>query len=352
MIATTNASTLLLIGESRLGGADRALILSASDSVLALEAARRVNRADVYDAGYSALRRVYRRAETLRVDNLTVHDDIFPPPTGEYDVALMDVPKGRDFARAQMWAALRALRPGGRLYVAGPTNGGTKSVINDAAGLFGRCVTLKIKSRHRIGVAIRPETPPLYPWGDDPSAIQQRLFDTPGGQITIATMPGIFSWEHLDDGTAFLLAQLSIQAGQRVLDVGCGNGIIGVFAAPTAGQMVMVDDNLLAVACARETVRLNGLANATVQPGDVYDGLEGQQFDLIVSNPPFHQAFDVDTDMAHRLIGGARQMLRPGGRLVIVANAFLKYEQVMASHLTRSSVLARDNRFMVIEGQV
>ena len=79
--------------------------------------------------------------------------------------------------------------------------------------------------------------------------------------------------------------------------------------------------------------------------------MDGQQFDLILSNPPFHQAFDVNTNMAHRLIRGARPMLRPGGRLVIVANAFLKYEQVMASQFARSDVLARNSRFVVIEGQ-
>jgi 16S rRNA (guanine1207-N2)-methyltransferase len=70
-----------------------------------------------------------------------------------------------------------------------------------------------------------------------------------------------------------------------------------------------------------------------------------------VSNPPFHREFDVNTNVAHRIMRGAKPMLRPGGRLVIVANAFLKYEDVMAQHLTKARVIARSNRFVVIEGR-
>lgn len=77
----------------------------------------------------------------------------------------------------------------------------------------------------------------------------------------------------------------------------------------------MTDVNLLAVAAVQETIRRGVPGAARVVAGDVYDGLEsGDRFDLIVSNPPFHQGKAVDYGMPQRLIdeAAAQISLRPG----------------------------------------
>jgi 16S rRNA (guanine1207-N2)-methyltransferase len=358
-VGSTDPGTLLLAEHVRLSSEDRVLVLSAGDPALILNAGRRAASVAVYDISYSAIQRAQEQAAARLPDApITFSDDVFPDAESNLDVALMTVPKGRDFARAQLWSALKALRPGGRLYIAGPTQGGAKSILDDTAVLFGHSVTLNTKRRYRIGVAVRPQLsePPDYPteWGADPTVVQRRTFETPCGPIPLATMPGIFSWEHLDDGTAFLMEHAAFEPGQAVLDVGSGNGVLGIAAALAAnstGHVTLIDDNLLAVRCARSSVAINGLSNVTVQAADVYSSLDGQQFDLIVSNPPFHKEFDVNTNVAHRVMREAKGHLRPGGRLVIVANAFLKYEDVMAAHLPKARVLARNNRYIVIEGR-
>jgi 16S rRNA (guanine1207-N2)-methyltransferase len=356
-IGSTDPGTVLLVEQAKLSPTDKALVLSAGDPALTLGIAGRVASVHIYDISYTALQRTRQQVAVRARDtsaSVTLSQDVFPDPDSQFDVAFMAVPKGRDFARAQLWSAVRSLRPGGRLYIAGPTNGGAKSTIADANTLFGHGVTLTTRRRHRVGVSIRPDTQPDYPtdWGSDPTCVQHQALDTPCGPLTVATMPGIFSWAHIDDGTAFLLKHLDdVEPGWDVLDVGCGNGVIGLALARQARRVTMVDDNLLAVRCAREGVRANGFINADAQPGDVYDDLGDQQFDLIVSNPPFHKEFDVNTNVAHRVMRDARRVLRPGGRLVIVANAFLKYEDVMAKHLIKSRVIARNNRYIVIEGR-
>ena len=164
------------------------------------------------------------------------------------------------------------------------------------------------------------------------------------------TLPGVFSWDHLDDGTAFLLDHVEVKPDQIVLDVGGGNGIIGIALASDVEAVGMTDDNLLAIRCAQESIAANNLENVSILASDVYSEIpRNSQFDLIVSNPPFHKEFDVNTNVAHRIIRDAKPLLRTGGRLVIVANAFLKYEDVMAQHL-KMRILARDSRFIVIEG--
>src|SRR5258706_1586060 len=291
MLSLGDAGSQLLAEQTKLSPTDKVLILSADDPILILNIAKQVASVDVYDSSYTALQRAHERVNSRAADSTPVSfsAEVFPRAGSErpYDVALMIVPKGRDFARAQLWSAFRTLRSGGRLYIAGPTQGGAKSVIADAAELFGHGVTLASRRRYRVGVAIRPDSTPLYPWGDDPTTIQQRSIEVNGQAITLATMPGIFSWEHLDDGTAFLLENLEIEPGQTVLDVGAGYGIIGLTLAPQAKSVTLTDDNLLALRTAQANVELNGLQNVSIEPSDVYSALKGRKFDLIVSNPPF-----------------------------------------------------------------
>jgi 16S rRNA (guanine1207-N2)-methyltransferase len=351
-VGSTDINSVLLVEDSQFAATDRALVLSAVDPALPLAIARKSAAVDVYDESFSALQRLRQQMAARHAgSHLTVCEDVFPPSDSSFDVALMVVPKGRDFARAQLWSALKALRPGGKLYIAGPSDGGAKTVLTDAAVLFGSSTTVNYKRRHRIGVAIRPEVIPDYPWGHDPMLMQQQTINAPGGAVEITTMPGVFSWQHLDDGTALLLEELNVQADQDVLDVGCGNGIIGVVAAKQAKSVMMIDDNLLAIRCARSSIAANQLGNADVLASDVYNEVVGQQYDLIVSNPPFHKKFDVNTNVAYRMIRGAKAMLRGGGRLVIVANAFLNYEQVMSENFAKTRVITRNNRFIVIEGR-
>ncbi|MGN6032824.1 MAG: class I SAM-dependent methyltransferase, partial [Thermomicrobiales bacterium] len=116
-----------------------------------------------------------------------------------------------------------------------------------------------------------------------------------------------------------------------------------------AGEVVITDVNLLAVAAVGESLRRGGLAGARAVAGDVYNGLEaGERFDLIVSNPPFHQGKAVDYGMPQRLIGEAPVHLVPDGRLVIVANAFLPYERLLEDRFRVVKELANTRRFKVL----
>ncbi len=351
-LGTTDVNTLLLLEHAQFKPTDRVLVMSAGDPALALNVAGRVAQVDMVETSYAAYMRLQGYIRARNVSNIRDADEDVT-----YDVAVAVVPKGRDLARAHLWVALRALRPGGKLYIVGPTEGGAKTMIEDAGVLFGRCVTLVTKARARVGVAVRPPQVDAYPadWGADPTQPQTRVFEIPSGEITVATMPGIFSWEHLDPGTQFLLENLQLTPGLRILDVGCGNGVIGALIAShvEVQQVVMVDDYLPAVRCAQETIRINGLQDRCVAiSADVYDAPEPLgTFDLIVSNPPFHRDFDVNTNVAHRIMREAGSHLNSGGRLVIVANAFLRYDEVINGQMAHSRALAKNNKYVVLEGK-
>jgi 16S rRNA (guanine1207-N2)-methyltransferase len=354
-VRSTEITSLLLAESVSVLDTDRLLLIS-DDPALADAFAKRAASVDIYHESSSALARYRTCLQAWRLTNVHLYESVFPAPGLDYDLALVVMPKGREYARALLWAAYGALRAGGKLYVCGANDGGIRAILSDAETLFGRNVTISTKQRHRVGVSIRPEADRDYPaaWGDNPTLVQVRPFATPFGMFPMATMPGVFSWEHLDDGTQLLLETVQrygkIAAGESVLDIGCGNGIIGVSVATTARRVLMTDESLLAVRCAQESVRLNALTNAEVRTADVYSGVE-ERFDAILANPPFHRQIEVTTGVAQEIIRGAAAHLTPGGRLIIVANAFLGYERLMEQqHLSAVEKLALTNRYVVLQG--
>lgn len=338
----------LILANTRYGEDERVLVLSG-DSVDVIEAIAQVaKQVDVFDLSHKVLSRL---EYVVRDANVTFYDSVFPTEQEIYDTAHIIVPKGREFGRAQVWAALHALKDGGDLFITGANKGGAKSLISDAKRLFGNATVMNYKKSHRIALC-KKDGLRDYPseWGAIPNAMQSHRLDTAHGTVAVMTMPGVFSWEELDAGTAFLLENLDLGDVKTVLDVGCGNGVIGAALAPNVAQVIMTDDNLLAVRCARATIADSDLKNAMVAASDVYAALKGQTFDLIVSNPPFHQKFDVNAKVAQNIIRKAPNYLKQGGRLVIVANEFLKYEPEFEANFSQFRVIARNNKFKVIEG--
>lgn len=339
--------TDLLLGNTAYDETDRVLILSA-DSVDLIEAVAEV-AADVhvYDGSYWALERL---RNYMRADNVHFFDDVYPTEHDYYDTALILVPKGRDLGRAQLWSAMQALKVGGELYIVGPNKSGAKPLIKDADALFGNSNVLDYKRRHRLAVSLKQHDAQLpNDWDYDPTQTQTIRVNTALGSLEIVTMPGVFSWDALDEGTAFLFEHLDFRDAETLLDVGCGYGIIGAIAAQNVEQVVMVDDNLLAVRCAKATLEHNGITNARVLPSNLYSQVEGQ-FDLIVSNPPFHTGFEVNTSIAHKIISRAPKHLNRSGRLLVVANAFLKYEDVFSENFTASGVNQKNSKYKILEG--
>jgi 16S rRNA (guanine1207-N2)-methyltransferase len=337
-----------------LNSQERVLLFSAQYPNLARDLANRAGQVVIHDADFKALRGLQH--STNQYTNLHIADTPFPASDSSFDKAVIVNPKGRDFARAQLWSAYNSLVENGQVYLLGANDSGIKSLIADAGALFASPNTLAYKGGHRIGGAYKAISGTPYParWGETSTQMQQRELETPLGLLAIGTMPGVFSWQALDEGTKFLLKQEPLRTfadGADILDMGCGTGVIGCALGKLANSVHLVDVNLLAVECARETIRLNDLAQARAYPSNVYSEVEDVRFDLIISNPPFHQGFAQTQDITRQLIAQAPDYLKPGGRLVIVANAFLPYEPIMQQHLTNVQTLARNNRYKVLMGQ-
>lgn len=169
--------------------------------------------------------------------------------------------------------------------------------------------------------------------------------------LELHSHPGVFGHGKRDEGTMLLLERLaeSLPATPaRVLDMGCGDGIISAWLARRGHQVTSVDVNAFAVEACRRTLAANHL-EGTVMASDVYSALQGTRFDVIVSNPPFHDERDISYGPASRLITQAPSHLTRGGRLVLVANAFLPYLEPLDATFGSVKVLADNRRFRVYQ---
>jgi 16S rRNA (guanine1207-N2)-methyltransferase len=287
--------------------------------------------------------------------DILVHDDIGDPalPATGVDLALIEVTGDRDLARRWIALARTILRPLGVLLLAGANDAGIRSVIGDAREAIGPSVVEDYRRRSRVAhIAMPPVLPEAPAWIEEPGiapGTRQRFAVAEAGvDLLFGTLPGVFSADRLDAGTRLLLDHLEVPPGASVLDVGCGAGVIGVIAGRRgAGAVTMTDVNLLAVDAATRNAHLAS-APTEVVAGDVYGGVGERRFDLIVSNPPFHQGKTVDYDMPQRLIAEAGEHLIPGGRLVIVANAFIPYDRLMRERFGAVETLAATRQYRVL----
>ncbi|MCR1837506.1 16S rRNA (guanine(1207)-N(2))-methyltransferase [Rodentibacter caecimuris] len=165
--------------------------------------------------------------------------------------------------------------------------------------------------------------------------------------LTVHSLPGVFSANELDVGTALLLSTLNQSIKGKVLDLGCGAGVIGsmVKKINPKSNVTMTDIHAMALESARKTLSENRL-DAEVFASDVFSDIEGK-FDLIISNPPFHDGIDTAYQAVNTLITQAKRHLNQGGELRIVANAFLPYPDLLQQHFGTFDVLAQTSKFKV-----
>jgi 16S rRNA (guanine1207-N2)-methyltransferase len=174
------------------------------------------------------------------------------------------------------------------------------------------------------------------------------IFETVRGfDLRLQTQPGVFAHRDLDEGTRLLIEAMQVSPTARVLDWGCGYGVIGIVAAKlaTRGHVTLVDSDIRATRLTQRNLETNGVENAEIVLGDgVHDLPPKTRFDVILSNPPTHSGREVLDD----LVASAYKALRPRGRLYLVINRLLSLRREVDSVFGNSETVARHKGFVVI----
>ncbi|MCU4739849.1 methyltransferase [Halobacteria archaeon AArc-m2/3/4] len=236
--------------------------------------------------------------------------------------------------------ALSRLRPGGRLYLAASNRCGLSRYESRLAELTANVERVAQRDGVSLLEATCPETV------DRPTYVTPRTL-TPtvdGTSLSLVTVPGLFAASGLDDGTRLLLETCEIDDGERVLDLCCGYGPIGVYAAKTADcEVWLADDDRVATRCAERSLRESGV-DGTVVTADCLAGVFDRSFDRVLCNPPTHAGSDVLSD----LLAGIARVLEPNGRLTLVHHRELDLGQYL-THVGRPTTSRVGEAHVVID---
>ena len=151
----------------------------------------------------------------------------------------------------------------------------------------------------------------------------------------------------LDGGARALINTMEVRDGDRILDLGCGSGVVAFAAAFRAQRvsLVAVDSHARAVECTIQGAQLNSLDNVTVVLNANGQVPGPGTFDLALGNPPYYS----DYRIAEVFVQGARRALKPGGKLLIVAKSYAWYETRMPE-LFDDVKLHEHKQYTVVEG--
>jgi 16S rRNA (guanine1207-N2)-methyltransferase len=338
-----NPGTAALLEVAMVGPAERVLDLGCGTGVIGAAAARRAPQGTVVlvDSNIVATRCAQATLEANRISNATVElgDGCSELTPGSFDRVLSHLPRERAVQEELLRGAAAVLRPGGSLVFVAHRQAGIRPAVDFARGLFGRCGVIRQKKGYHVAMTVRP---PERDYSLPEPQYTSHTVTLDGQETTVVGKPGVFAGDRLDDGTR-----------ERVLDLGCGTGLAGVAAARRApeGGVTLVDVDLRATRAARRTLAANAIAHAEVHLSDAGADLPANEFDVVITNPPFHQGVAVERTAARRFIEAAARLLHPKGRLYLVANAFLAYDAWLEAAFDQVSVAWEDRRYRVWEAR-
>jgi 16S rRNA (guanine1207-N2)-methyltransferase len=253
-----------------------------------------------------------------------------------FDLVLSHLPRGRAVQEELIRGAVWVLRPGGRLCFVAHKRSGVKGAVAYARDLFGQCGVVRQKKGYHVALAVKTTLTPALPLPGEGGYVT-RTIALDDIETALVSKPGVFAWDRLDDGTKALIGAMEIGAGDHVLDLGCGTGLAGL----------VTDADTRAVESTRRTLAANKVAGEVLL-SDCALAVLDRGFDVVVTNPPFHQGVGVNYEVACQFVRDAARVLRPGGRLFLVANRFLRYNDLIEVTFGNVETAYDDNRYHVL----
>ena len=147
--------------------------------------------------------------------------------------------------------------------------------------------------------------------------------------MVFETAPSIFSPNSIDQGTLAMLSVIDFLPSDKVLDLGCGYGVVGILAGKLIGEenVIMCDVSEQAIESAAMNLRLNNVPEISIRLSDGYKNVAETDFTLILSNPPYHADFSVPK---HFIEVGFKKLVL-GGKLVMVTKRLDWYKNKLTS---------------------
>ncbi len=276
-------------------------------------------------------------------------DDVLAPRQNGTEINLLHVPKSIELFELYLRHVAQTATAKTKIACAFQTRYFTPRILEVAAKYatsatqsraYKKARLLMLEGFHKAA----PPEPPVVETNFEGAAYQQ--------------YPGVFSANHIDYATQFLLnewatndALAELPAPNQILDPGCGNGIIGDYLLgryPNA-HLTAYDVSRVATASTKMNLAAHGYAERAkvLLAGALTEITTPEHFDLIVTNPPFHDEFQTDISVSTDLFLAASDRLNAGGHLVVVANRHLNYATHLRRYFDEVLVVAENEKFVI-----
>lgn len=285
----------------------------------------------------------------IAADQITLLDSL-SEPEGLFDLILIKVPKSLAMLEDQLHRVRPHLKADTRVIAGGMVKGIHTSTLKLFEKLIGETHTSLAQKKARLIFAQINNT--LTP-SSSPYPSSYRLENS---QHQIYNHAGVFSRDSLDIGTRFFLSHLpKHEHYQKIVDLGCGNGVVGLIAAERnpAAELTFVDESFMAIASAKlnfETA-FEHSRNAHFTATDCLQGVPHNSVDLVLNNPPFHQQNVIGTHIANQMFREARDVLREGGELWVIGNRHLGYHIPLKKLFGNCETVTSNKKFVILRAR-
>jgi 23S rRNA (guanine1835-N2)-methyltransferase len=282
----------------------------------------------------------------LDVEHITLQDSLADLPANPA-VVLMRIPKALALLEQQL-RALRNVVAADTLIVAGAK---ARDVHTSTMQVFERVLgptrtSLAWKKARLIYCQVADIEPPSAP------ETTNWLLD--GTDWLIHNHANVFSRGSLDIGARLFLEHLPHDLNGHIVDLGCGNGIIGMraLAQNPQAQVTFVDESYMAVASSELNVSHNlpqDLDRCQFEVNNSLAGIERESVQAVLCNPPFHQQHAITDHTAWQMFCDAKRCLQVGGELRIVGNRHLDYYQKLKRLFGNCTTVASNQKFVILK---
>ncbi|MFQ5622680.1 MAG: class I SAM-dependent methyltransferase [Paracoccaceae bacterium] len=265
-----------------------------------------------------------------------------PVLDGRFSRVIVEAGRNRKLNMGTVARGCSMLKPGGKLIVDGQKTDGIDSLLRDLRKLL-PVPEIFSKGHGKVGV-----TGPLEGFPDGMAAWLKGAAPTVN-KDGFLTAPGMFGHAGVDGGSRRLAEHFSPNASGDAADLGAGWGWLSyelLRRAPSITRCDLFEADHAALAAARRNV---ADPRAGFHWSDVNEVSSGRQiFDLVVSNPPFHEGRAADPELGAQFVVAAAHILKPQGEAIFVANRQLPYESVFERNFAEWRIAEQDSAFKVI----
>ncbi|WP_261842328.1 methyltransferase [Aliamphritea ceti] len=280
------------------------------------------------------------------IDCLKSPAEYLPKPEAPLDLVILKITK----SLAQLEDQLHRLRPLITEHTQILAGGMVKAIHTSTLELFGKIIgpthTSLAKKKARL-IHSQPDltlTPGINPF--------PKSLPLPDHHLDIINHASVFSRDKLDIGTRFFLDNMpSGDLPCSIIDLGCGNGLLGIAAAkanPNA-KLTLVDESFMAVASAEKNFASNHTERqADFHVTDCLAGISDNSADIILNNPPFHQQNTIGDFIAIQMFKDAKRVLKTGGELLVIGNRHLGYHVPLKRLFGNCTTQASNKKFVIL----